>query len=149
MRPLEQLKQLQKRQRKNEPSQIPLRGADIVVEPQEQSQNIIDQPKLSLSRLVAGHINDNFPVVSSSNWKTAQKLFDEAQKLMICYHILDQLNETDGDNAMIDVRSDPEYSSEYDNTKEVCLLFKRHGFTIKEEYDYNHPVFILQRNKSI
>ena len=85
--------------------------------------------------LISGYISNNFPKISKTDWDSAQQNLKEAINLNICLSIIDQLNDTNGEEARIEVRVNLEYNPEYyECTKFICEQFKKEGYTINTEY---------------
>jgi Tfp pilus assembly protein PilF len=98
--------------------------------------------------LISGYISNNFPKISKTDLDNAEQNLKEAINLTICLNILDQLNETNGEEARIEVRDDLEYNPEYyECTQFICEQFKKEGYDVKEEFDYDHPVFLITKKK--
>ena len=99
-----------------------------------------------LNEIISTYIAHNFPKIEKHDWDIAQQQLTEAMKLTISFSILDQLNDTNGEEARIEVRDNLEYNPEYyECTQLVCEQFKKAGFDVKEEFDYDHPVFIITK----
>lgn len=91
------------------------------------------------------YVENGFPQLSSDDWQVAEEQFQEAERVLICYRILDQLH-TDG-RAQIFFKHRYDYNNdEFKNTQTVCNGFKKYGFNVSEVTEGDETNFFIQHS---